>query len=78
MKKENIIDLIISDVIMPDNNGLDLTNSIKIEISTIKVLFITGYIDKPLYSKIKEQNYEILEKPFTTVELLNRINKVLS
>ncbi len=65
-------DLIISDVILPDMNGVEMLEKMK-KIRTIhQVLFITGYTEIPIYQDILEK-YNLLEKPFTKNELLSNI-----
>jgi signal transduction histidine kinase len=70
-------DLIISDVIMPGMNGLELIRKIKKKVQKLRVLFITGYIEQPLFKEIIKENYTILEKPFSRTTFLKRVEELL-
>lgn len=77
MDKEKI-DLVILDVSLPDGNGFDLYKSdiIKKKIPTI---FLTARDDENDIVKGLELGAEdYITKPFSTKELIARINKVLS
>lgn len=70
-------DMIISDVIMPVMNGIELIEMMN-KVKPIKnVLFMTGYIELPIYNTIKEK-YNLIDKPFTQKKLLNKISSILS
>ncbi len=76
--KSNQIDLIILDITLPDGNGFDLYEE-NIKNKNIPTIFLTArdeedYIVKGL--EIGAEDY--ITKPFSTRELIARINKVLS
>lgn len=65
------IDLLITDIVMPQMNGKDLADRLKTALPDIKILFISGYSDivvtrRPLF----ETNANFIQKPFSLV-LLN-------
>ena len=74
--KTEKIDLIILDITLPDGNGFDLYKEIKkVGISTI---FLTARDDENDIVKGLELGAEdYVTKPFSTRELLARINKIL-
>lgn len=75
-KHEKSIDIIISDVIMEEMNGIEMVREIRKINSQIPVLFITGQkIDEKLQQEIKKLQANILAKPFETAELLKNVNK---
>ncbi|MHA2251973.1 MAG: PAS domain S-box protein [Candidatus Kariarchaeaceae archaeon] len=76
-KKTDPFDLIISDIILPEMNGLEFVKKIQETGERSKVLFITGYVDQPLYDSIKVKGFLILEKPFTPHELLTTIEDLI-
>ena len=75
--KNNNLDLIILDITLPDGNGFDLyENTIKdLQIPTI---FLTASDEEDNIVKALDNGAEdYLTKPFSTKELLARINKIL-
>lgn len=75
--KSNSIDLIILDVTLPDGNGFDFFNNYIKEKKT-PTIFLTAKDDEESIVKglnIGAEDY--LTKPFSTKELLARINKIL-
>ena len=76
LKKEKI-DLIILDITLPDGNGFDLYQTIK-EKYNISTIFLTAKDDENDIVKGLELGAEdYVTKPFSTRELLARINKIL-
>ncbi len=72
------IQLIITDVIMPKMNGLQLVRRLGRTLPDLKVLFMSGYT----YNIIEEQGdlepgQNFLQKPFTAVGLLRLVRKIL-
>lgn len=77
MDKEKI-DLVILDVSLPDGNGFDLYKS-DISKKKIPTIFLTARDDENDIVKGLELGAEdYITKPFSTKELIARINKVLS
>lgn len=76
LEKEKI-DLIILDITLPDGNGFDLYQTIK-EKYNISTIFLTAKDDENDIVKGLELGAEdYVTKPFSTRELLARINKIL-
>ncbi len=76
LEKENI-DLVILDVTLPDGNGFDLYQTMK-EKYNINTIFLTAKDDENDIVKGLELGAEdYVTKPFSTRELLARINKIL-
>jgi len=77
MLTNNNFDLLIVDVMMPNENGIDFTNSFK-KTSNIPVLILTARgepSDRVLGLEVGADDY--LGKPFEPKELLLRINNIL-
>jgi len=72
------VDLLITDVIMPGQNGAELVNRAQEAHPRIKALFISGHPGDVLLQRgglDPEATY--LEKPFTTEVLLTRVDAIL-
>ena len=75
--KNNNLDLIILDITLPDGNGFDLYENI-IKDLQIPTIFLTASDEEDNIVKALDNGAEdYLTKPFSTKELLARINKIL-
>lgn len=74
----NRLDLLITDVIMPEMNGRDLTNNIKIQHPDLKVLYMSGYTANVIAHRgILDSGVHFIQKPFTKTEFGTMIRKVI-
>jgi len=72
------IDLLITDVIMPNMNGNLLAENIKKIYPDIKVLFMSGYTESTAIQKgILELKTSYLQKPFSSSDLIIKVRQVL-
>ncbi|NQT25971.1 response regulator [candidate division KSB1 bacterium] len=71
-------DMVFSDVVLPDQSGVELAERL-IEIAPeIKILLTSGYTDqKSQWDTIQKQSYPFLQKPYTLRSLLKTIHQVL-
>lgn len=77
LKENKLIDLIIIDITLPDGNGFDLYENYlkKLNIPTI---FLTAKDDEDdIVKGLNIGGEDYITKPFSTKELLARINKIL-
>lgn len=73
------IDLMLSDVIMPDMNGRELSRRIADLRPEIKVLFMSGYTSDIIDQKgIIAEGLHFVQKPFDRTSLLNKIVAILN
>jgi CheY-like chemotaxis protein len=62
---------LITDVVMPEINGRELAERARLIRPNLKVLFISGYVDRGLREEdTQNPSYAFLEKPFTAESLL--------
>lgn len=70
------IDLVVTDLIMPEMSGVELMRELRSLRSDVACLYMTGYsredIDEPL------DGAELIQKPFTPAQLIERIDEILS
>jgi len=72
-------DLIISDVVLPDINGVELVDKLHQLNRDVPVIMISGYTDKrSKRAIIKEKNYAFVQKPFRVEQLLRTIKQTLA
>jgi CheY-like chemotaxis protein len=71
-------DLIVSDVLMPQMNGLELAEWLWSAHPLMKVLFISGFVGQDfLESKLAPHNSAFLGKPFRPRELAQKVREML-
>lgn len=68
------LDLVLSDVIMPDMNGIELLNLLRKERPRIKAIFMSGYTNSMAVDSVgMDANTVFLQKPFTFEDLAKKI-----
>jgi two-component system cell cycle sensor histidine kinase/response regulator CckA len=73
------IDLTVSDVVMPEVNGLQMIAQIRSSRPSMKFLFITGFADAfPELREVKKNGGDVLEKPFLPSELMDKVEDMLN
>ena len=77
--KKDTPDLIISDIMMPEMDGWELVQKIKRSPTycDIPIIFLTSVTDDTSIITAQEIADGFIEKPFTTDELINTIEKLI-
>lgn len=71
-------DLVISDVVLPDGNGLSLIKKLLELNPELPVIMSSGYTDrKSQWESIKKMGMKFLQKPYSLVTLLKSIHEVI-
>jgi two-component system cell cycle sensor histidine kinase/response regulator CckA len=73
------IQLLLTDILMPDMNGYELAEKVKSARPGIQILYMTGYTDKAIFESTgrKLDNSRMIRKPFTAYNLVHRIEEAL-
>ncbi len=75
---KNKVDLLISDVVMPEMNGLELSKILRKQFPEMKILFVSGYTANIMENKgALEDGYHFLQKPFSKIEFQKKIREVI-
>jgi two-component system, cell cycle sensor histidine kinase and response regulator CckA len=75
---DGIIDLLLTDIMMPGMNGVEVAASVAKMRPGIQVFFMSGYADQDLVRQgLLEPGTHFLQKPFTPQELAGRIRGIL-
>ena len=76
--RQEPIDLLISDVILPGLSGDQVAKAITAERPRLPVLFISGYAEHHLTQNgVLQPDVSFLEKPFTPTQLATKVREVL-
>ena len=75
-RHEGVIDLLVTDLVMPGPNGRKLAQALKETRPTIRVLFMSGYIDDLERYGISNEAFNFLEKPFRPSALSLRVGEI--
>ena len=72
------IDLLLTDIMMPGMNGVEVAARIAESYPGIRIFFMSGYADQDLVRQgLLEPGTHFLQKPFTPQELAERIRNIL-
>lgn len=75
--KEEAVDIVVTDVVMPEMDGLRLLAYIKDSYPDTDVIVATGYTDKASYADvIRAGAIDFIKKPFERDELEAKLNRV--
>ena len=75
---ERPIDLLVTDVVMPEMGGGELVERLMARRPDLKVLYISGYTnDEVLRRGVQGAPAAFLHKPFTAYDLMRRVREVL-
>ncbi len=77
--KQNQFDLVVTDFMMPDMDGLELLAHIRQEYPRTRVIMITAHANvQHAVRTMKNGAIDYIPKPFSTTELVERVQKVLA
>jgi two-component system cell cycle sensor histidine kinase/response regulator CckA len=65
------IDLLVTDVVMPEMDAFELASRITCEVPDVRVLYTSGYTDAGAEGPF-------IQKPFTPAQLIDKVGSVLS
>ena len=72
------IDLVLSDVVMPELSGVELAARLREKRAGLPVLFMSGYPQEVLaHQGLAPSNLELVEKPFSRDALLRAVRRLL-
>ena len=73
------VDLIISDVVMPEMDGPTMLKSIRHKMPDLKIIFVSGYAEESVRRDIEDdQSVDFLPKPYSLDQINSKVKEVLS
>jgi two-component system cell cycle sensor histidine kinase/response regulator CckA len=78
LAKNEPIDLLISDVVMPGMDGPTMVREARESRPDLKILFMSGYAEEQLRKSIDIENVNFLAKPFSVTELAEAARRTVT
>ncbi len=73
------IDLVVSDVVMPEMDGPTLLRELRKTQPELKIIFVSGYAEEAFAKHLPEdESFQFLPKPFTLKELATAVKQTLA
>jgi PAS domain S-box-containing protein len=72
-----VIHLVVTDMVMPEMNGKELSERILSERKEVKLLFMSGYMTDSLTKGLPGEGIAFLQKPFSMHALTRKVREVL-
>jgi two-component system cell cycle sensor histidine kinase/response regulator CckA len=72
------IDLVVSDVVMPEMDGPTLMTQLRGRDPGVKIIFVSGYAEDAFEKNLPEGEYRFLAKPFTLKQLVGAVKEAMS
>ena len=77
-KEAREVDLLISDVVMPEMNGAVVAQRVRAVAPRVRVLFVSGYSENDMADQgMDALSFQVLQKPFTPDVLARKVREIL-
>jgi two-component system cell cycle sensor histidine kinase/response regulator CckA len=78
-EKNGAVDLVVSDVVMPEMDGPTLLKSMRDRNPDLKIIFVSGYAEDAFEKSLPEnQQFAFLPKPFTLSQLVAAVKETMA
>ncbi len=76
LEKQGQVDLVVSDVVMPEMDGPTLLKELRRRNPNVKIIFVSGYAEEAFQKNLPEQEqFAFLAKPFTLKQLVAKVKE---
>ncbi len=73
------VDLVVSDVVMPEMDGPTLLKELREKNPALKIIFVSGYAEEAFEKSLpKGQQFNFLAKPFTLKQLIAQVKETMA
>jgi two-component system cell cycle sensor histidine kinase/response regulator CckA len=78
-EKDGAVDLVVSDVVMPEMDGPTLLKTMRGRNPDLKIIFVSGYAEDAFEKSLPEnQQFAFLPKPFTLSQLVAAVKETMT
>jgi two-component system cell cycle sensor histidine kinase/response regulator CckA len=78
-EKDGAVDLVVSDVVMPEMDGPTLLKEMRIRNPELKIIFVSGYAEEAFQKHLPEHGqFAFLAKPFTLKQLVAAVKETMA
>jgi two-component system cell cycle sensor histidine kinase/response regulator CckA len=78
-EKDGAVDLVVSDVVMPEMDGPTLLKAMRGRNPDLKIIFVSGYAEDAFEKSLPEnQQFAFLPKPFTLSQLVAAVKETMA
>jgi two-component system cell cycle sensor histidine kinase/response regulator CckA len=78
-EKDGTVDLVVSDVVMPEMDGPTLLKTMRGKNPDLKIIFVSGYAEDAFEKSLPEnEQFAFLPKPFTLAQLVAAVKKTMT
>ena len=75
---QNPFDLLLTDIVMPGLDGIELSQKVSMGFPNVKVMFITGFAAVAMKNKdVNPEETKVLSKPFHLKQLVEQVDQLL-
>jgi two-component system cell cycle sensor histidine kinase/response regulator CckA len=79
LEREGPVDLVVTDVMMPEMDGPTLFKELRARYPDIKIIFVSGYAEDAFQKNLPEADqFDFLPKPFTLKQLVAQVKETMS
>ena len=79
IEKQGNVDLVVSDVVMPEMDGPTLLKELRRRNPKVKIIFVSGYAEEAFAKNLPSQEqYAFLAKPFSLKQLVAEVKKTIA
>jgi two-component system, cell cycle sensor histidine kinase and response regulator CckA len=78
-EKNGAVDLVVSDVVMPEMDGPTLLREMRVRNPNLKIIFVSGYAEEAFDKSLPEnQQFAFLAKPFALSALVAKVKETMA
>ena len=78
-EKDGAVDLVVSDVVMPEMDGPTLLREMRIRNPNLKIIFVSGYAEEAFDKSLPEnEQFAFLAKPFALSALVEKVKQTMA
>ncbi|ABA04400.1 cell cycle control histidine kinase CckA [Nitrobacter winogradskyi Nb-255] len=78
-EKDGAVDLVVSDVVMPEMDGPTLLRKMRVRNPNLKIIFVSGYAEEAFDKSLPEnEQFAFLAKPFALSALIAKVKETMT